>query len=123
VIGPCFGLPFVSHALAEWAALSGEWQPAIGSIAAILREVRRQNLPFNQVQVGYDYGCCLEGAGQADQAESVWLSILPTVEKSRFYRLQSRLAAALAAHFESQGNRAEQHKYLQLTQNEKTFLR
>ncbi len=123
VIGPCIGLPFVSHALADWAVQSGEWQPAIDSIAAILREVQRRNLPYDQVQVGFDYGCCLEGAGQADQALSVFLTILPTVEKCHFYRLQSQLAAALAAHFESQGNRAEQHKYLRLAKLENSFLR
>ena len=98
VVGPCFGLPFVSQAWREWAYRTGEWQAAIVSIRRILEEVQRRKLPFDEVQVLYDYGRCLESAGQVDQAKAIFLSILPEVKKSLFHRLYSQLDEALAAH-------------------------
>jgi DNA-binding SARP family transcriptional activator len=103
VIGPCIGLPFVSHALADWASLSGEWQSALESIRPILAETQRRNLPYDHVQVCYDFGCILEGAGRTDEAEEVLLSIQPQVEKSQFLRLHHQITNTLASHYQRFG--------------------
>ena len=122
VIGPCIGLPYLSHALAEWAARSGEWQAAISACAPVLAETQRRNLPYDLVQVSFDFGRCLEGAGQRTEAESVFLSLLPVLEKSQFHRLRYQLDTALAAHFDHLGNPDQRQVYLQSALLEKSFL-
>jgi len=116
VIGPCIGLPYLSHALAEWAAQSGKWQTALDAIQPLLVEALRRDLPFDRVQVQFDYASCLEGAEQVGEAESVFFSILPEVTESQFYRLHHQVDQALAAHFDRLGLLEQAKAYIHSNQ-------
>jgi tetratricopeptide (TPR) repeat protein len=122
VIGPCIGLPYISRALAEWAACSGEWLTAAARIRMFLDEIQRRDLPYDRVQACYDYGCCLEGAGQLEDAEAIFLSLLPELDKSQFHRLHYQVAIALAAHYERLNYPERKQAFMISAEREKSFL-